>query len=205
MIKRLKSLLLASVCFLTGALAAQKLILERDVVRLHVVAASDSAEDQEVKLAVRDAVLTVLETMPREGLEESLPRLQAAAERTLEDAGVRMPVTVRLGREAFETRQAEGYALPAGIYQTLRLTIGPGQGHNWWGVVFPRLCCGESSQAWSGGERQLRFYLLEKLGQAENWLTEKMSDLSDAISAKIETERGGNDATIGAGDGLEGA
>ena len=168
------SLLLASVCFFLGALAAQKLALERDVVRLHVVAASDSREDQRVKLLVRDAVLKELEGIPREKLESALPQLKAAADQTLREAGVLDTAAVSFRRECFETRQTESYTLPAGAYQTLRLTIGAGQGHNWWGVVFPRLCYGESEEAWSGSGKEIRFYLLEKLGQAENWIVEQM-------------------------------
>lgn len=171
------SLLLAAACFLLGALAAQKLVLERDVVRLHVVAASDSRADQRVKLLVRDAVLKELESVPRGDLERALPSLQAAAEETLKAEGISDGATLTFRRECFETRQGEDCALPAGAYQTLRLTIGAGQGHNWWGVVFPRLCYGETEEAWSGSTKEVRFYFLEKLGQAENWVVKKLEAL----------------------------
>lgn len=172
-------LLLTAVCFLTGTLAAEKLVLERDVVRLHVVAASDSSRDQARKLEVRDAVCKALEEVPQEGLRQALPALQALAERTLEESGQKEPVKVLFGKESFETRQGEDGALPAGTYHTLRVIIGEGRGHNWWGVVFPRLCYGSSMETWAGGQGTVRFYALEKLGQAETWVTEKMSKLLD--------------------------
>ncbi len=172
-------LMLVVCCFLTGTLAAEKLVLERDVVRLHVVAASDSLQDQARKLEVRDAVCKALEEVPREGLEDALPALQTLAERTLEENGEREPVKVLFGKESFETRQGEAGALPAGAYHTLRVIIGEGRGHNWWGVVFPRLCYGTSMEAWAGEPGTPRFYALEKLGQAETWVTEKMSKLLD--------------------------
>ena len=172
-------LLLTAVCFLTGTLAAEKLVLQRDVVRLHVVAASDRVQDQERKLQVRDVVCKALEEVPREGLRQALPALQALAERTLEESGQKEPVKVLFGKESFETRQGEDGALPAGTYHTLRVIIGEGQGHNWWGVVFPRLCYGSSMETWAGEQGTVRFYALEKLGQAETWVTEKMSKLLD--------------------------
>ena len=177
--KKLVSLLLAAVCFLAGSLLASKLVLERDVVRLHVVAASDSREDQEVKLLVRDAVLRQLDAVNRDCLEGALPALRNTAQAALRSAGSGEDVRVSLGRERFETRQGEDGALPAGIYETLRVTIGAGQGHNWWGVVFPRACGEIAEPVWSGEQRPVRFFFLEKLGQAETWLDEKLSSLLD--------------------------
>lgn len=177
--KKLVSLLLAAVCFLAGSLLASKLVLGRDVVRLHVVAASDSRGDQAKKLLVRDAVLRQLDTVSRDSLEGALPALQDTAQAALRAAGSGEDVRVSLGRERFETRQGEDCALPAGIYETLRVTIGAGQGHNWWGVVFPKACGEIAEPVWSGEQKPVRFFLLEKLGQAETWLDEKLSSLLD--------------------------
>ena len=177
--KKLVGLLLAAACFLTGSLLASKLVLERDVVRRHVVAVSDSREDQKVKLLVRDAVLRRLDTVSRDSLETALPALRDTAQAALRAAGSGEDVRVTLGRERFDTRQGENCALPAGIYKTLRVTIGAGQGHNWWGVVFPKACGEIAEPVWSGGQKPVRFFFLEKLGQAETWLDEKLSSLLD--------------------------
>ena len=101
MIKTIKCLLLAAVCFFAGSMAAYKLTLSREVVRIRVIAASDSDRDQNLKRKVRDAVLSDLENVPREALEEWLPELQAVAEKTLEKNGASAPVRVALGREPY--------------------------------------------------------------------------------------------------------
>lgn len=129
---------------LTVSVRRQSAELAGRVVRLHVVAASDEAADQAVKLEVRDAVLELL--TPRlagcESLEEagrtlsaSLGEIKAEARRVCG-----RDVAVTLGKERFPTRVYETFALPAGEYESLRVTIGEGEGHNWWCVVFPPLC-----------------------------------------------------------------
>ena len=92
MIKTIKCLLLAAVCFFAGSMAAYRLTLSREVVRIRVIAASDSDRDQGLKMKVRDAVLSDLEDVPREALEEQLPELQTVAERALEKNGASAPV-----------------------------------------------------------------------------------------------------------------
>ena len=179
--------LLAALTATAAALQGEQQALAGKLVRLHVVANSDSPEDQAVKLQVKDAVLVSLgETLEkglspqaaREYLENNLDKIQKIANTALETLGMEDRAVVQLCREAFETRQGEGITLPAGIYQALRITIGNGQGHNWWGVLFPELCygTGESSPASlvgavTGEETgKIRFFLLEKLGQLENYL-----------------------------------
>ena len=165
--------------------------LREGLLRLHVVGASDSAEDQEVKLLVRDAVLASLE----EGLHDltdvdaavdyvyrMLPRVEAAANRCLAAAGFTDTVAVSLTEEAFPTRDYDNFSLPAGVYRALRVVIGEGEGRNWWCVVFPQLCmAGEDfvetasvaglSPELTGtleGEYELRFWVLEKWGEMKN-------------------------------------
>ena len=167
--------------------------LREGLLRLHVVGASDSAEDQEVKLLVRDAVLASLE----EGLHDltdvdaavdyvsrMLPRVEAAANRCLAAAGFTDTVAVSLTEEAFPTRDYDNFSLPAGVYRALRVVIGEGEGRNWWCVVFPQLCmAGEDfvetasvaglSPELAGtleGEYELRFWVLEKWGEMKNYL-----------------------------------
>lgn len=182
-----------------GAVAADREALSRELIRLHVVAASDSREDQAVKLSVRDAVLSAI----REDLEgvadveaaqaylqENLPKIQKIANETLEQAGVAPSAVVSLCREAFDTRDYDSFSLPAGVYQALRIVIGEGQGHNWWCVAFPSLCLSATgaefeaktagagfsdglTQALEGEGYEVRFFLLDCLGRVQNWLLEQ--------------------------------
>ncbi len=137
--------LLLSLCGFTGDCEA---ISER-VLRLHVVAASDSAEDQAIKLKVRDAILEnttgildgVLNTsLAKEILQDNLARIQRIAQDTLQENGVQDAVKVQLCEMYFATRRYETVTLPAGDYEALRVTIGEGKGQNWWCVVFPPMC-----------------------------------------------------------------
>lgn len=182
MVRSIKCLLLALVCFFAGSMAAYRLTLSREVVRIRVIAASDSERDQSLKRKVRDAVLSDLEDVPREALEDRLPELRAVALGVLAENGAADPVRVTLGRERYERAAGEETTLPSGTYETLCLTVGEGQGHNWWGVLYPKLCYGEQSCLETGTERQLRFFVLEKLEQACRWLQktldrDEMSDL----------------------------
>ena len=165
--------------------------LREGLLRLHVVGASDSVEDQEVKLLVRDAVLASLEdgladlTDPEAAYDyvaRMLPKVKAAADRCLEEAGFSDTAQVSLTEETFPTRDYDTFSLPAGVYRALRVVIGEGEGRNWWCVVFPQLCmAGEDfvetasvaglSPELTGtleGEYELRFWLLEKWGEMKN-------------------------------------
>ncbi len=119
------------------------------VVRLHVLANSDSEEDQALKLRVRDAVLTVTSplvddcTTQEEAiaiLTENLSALEAAARAVIESEGRSDSVSILLGEEEYPTRTYESCAFPAGTYVSLRILIGEGVGQNWWCVLFPPLC-----------------------------------------------------------------
>lgn len=128
------------------ALQTQQRQLSEKLIRLHVVARSDSEHDQEVKLSVRDAVLARTREIldgcddPRSALQGALTEIEAAAQEQLKSLGEDENVTVRLGKELFPTRDYETFSLPAGVYESLRVTIGEGAGHNWWCVVFPSIC-----------------------------------------------------------------
>lgn len=132
--------LLAALTATAAALQGEQQALAGKLVRLHVVANSDSEQDQALKLRVRDAVLEASEGLEAEDLEAALPRLQAAAQACLREQGSGDPVTVSLGEERFPTRLYDNFALPAGVYRSLRVTIGAGEGHNWWCVAFPSIC-----------------------------------------------------------------
>lgn len=123
--------------------------LERKMIRLHVIAHSDEAADQALKLQVRDRVLALTTDILRSSadmdqararLSRALPELESAAAEELADRGCDYPVTATLERTEFPLKTYDGFALPAGEYTALRLVIGEGRGQNWWCVVFPPLC-----------------------------------------------------------------
>ena len=153
--KRIIPLILTALCVLTlitgAVLARQQQALSDKLVRLHVVANSDSDDDQAVKLRVRDAVLDVTQTIlqdtddPVVALGANLPAIEAAAGEALRETGCALPVTVTLQNELVPRRDYDTFSLPAGVYRTLRVTIGTGEGHNWWCVVFPPLCMSASA------------------------------------------------------------
>lgn len=140
------ALIAAAMSISAVALQRQQNALSEKLIRLHVVANSDSDYDQKVKLMVRDAVLQALEPdlqkaeEPEAIIEEKLPVLKDIAEKVLKEQNLNMPVSVGLGYERFPTRVYDTFALPAGVYHSLRVTIGAGEGRNWWCVVFPAIC-----------------------------------------------------------------
>ena len=175
MMKKLKCLLLAAVCFFAGSFAACRLTLRQDLVRIHVVANSDGERDQSLKLRVRDAVLAELENVSRENLKAALTGLRETAQTVLRRNGDDSAVAVSLGRERFaKTTSIDGVSLPAGSYETL-LTIGDGAGRNWWGVLFPKLSYGSQSCLESDTQPRLRSYFLEKLESARQWVEETLT------------------------------
>lgn len=123
--------------------------LPRDVVRLHVVANSNGAEDQAVKLLVRDAVLEEAARWYQGAgsMEEAssqlcthLQSIAGAARQVLGEQGMGYSATAQMTEMYFPTRDYGDFRLPAGRYRTLRVTLGEGAGKNWWCVVFPSLC-----------------------------------------------------------------
>ena len=191
-LKRIGILALLVALVWTGGLLADKERLRQEILRLHVVAASDSGADQEVKLRVRDAVLASL----RQGLsdltdveqakayvQQMLPKIENAANLVLAEAGFSDTVQVSLTEWEFPEREYDTFSLPAGVYNALRVVIGEGEGQNWWCVVFPELCMGATSEEFREmssfsdslndtltGQYEIRFWMLDKLGQLENFL-----------------------------------
>ena len=141
-------LAVAAAALLGARLGKEQDALAEKVIRLHVVANSDSEADQAVKLKVRDAILQEsglrLTGLDREQaletLGEALPELGRIAADTLAEEGFRYPVRVTLGRDLFPTKSYDDFALPAGEYTALRVELGEAQGQNWWCVVYPTLC-----------------------------------------------------------------
>ncbi|MCI9514539.1 MAG: stage II sporulation protein R [Oscillospiraceae bacterium] len=131
-----------------GAHQAQRQLAEK-MIRLHVIANSDSEADQALKLRVRDAILAEAEEIltacadlpeAEAQLGAALERMTAIAEATVAQAGYDYEVSAVLSYEVYPTRDYETFRLPAGQYLSLRMTIGAGAGRNWWCVVFPPLC-----------------------------------------------------------------
>ena len=196
-VRRIGFCLLIAMIFWCGTLAADRQKLGNDLIRLHVVANSDSESDQQQKLQVRDAVLESL----RKDLEniadpeaaqayirEKLPYIRNVAEKTLQKLGCEDAVQVSLCRETFDTREYDTFSLPAGVYNSLRIIIGAGEGKNWWCVVFPEFCMpsgssdvetvaagagfsGSLSKSLTGEDGyELRFGILDAMGKLENLL-----------------------------------
>lgn len=138
-------------CLVCTALWAEatQVRLASQVIRLHVLANSDSEEDQALKLEVRDRVLETTsalltgETEPQAAavlLDQHLDDIAQTAAQEISARGHDDRVEVRLEQTWFPTRQYQGISLPAGNYLALRVLIGAAEGHNWWCVVFPNLC-----------------------------------------------------------------
>lgn len=179
-----------------GSVMAQKEMLSQGLIRFHVVGASDSEQDQYVKLQVRDAVTGYLqENMPEISnaeeatawLQKQLPSLTAVANTALRQQGSPDTACVTLCREEFPIRAYDTFTLPSGIYSSLRVTIGEGAGQNWWCVVFPSFCLNATSESFAhtaagagfsddlthtiaGDEGyELSFFILDCLGRLENF------------------------------------
>ncbi len=120
-----------------------------NIIRLHVLASSDSDEDQAEKLLVRDGILDTVSWVldgvnDRAGAEAAIEANLALIERTANDVlatlGSVHTASVTLTKEEYPTRQYEGFTLPAGTYTSLRVLIGEAEGANWWCVLYPKLC-----------------------------------------------------------------
>ena len=123
--------------------------VRENVLRLHVLANSDSDEDQALKLKVRDALLTVSggifenctsEKEAAASAKENLALFTKTAEQVIKENGYSYSIHVEIADTWFETRDYESFSLPAGTYEALRVIIGEGQGKNWWCVMFPSIC-----------------------------------------------------------------
>lgn len=195
LLKRIFACFLLVCLVYTIALVLDRQKLRNELIRLHVVAASDSEEDQAIKLQVRDAVLESLQAglenatdieAAKAYIESQLPKLESAANQVLAAAGCGDVATVSLQMEEFAARVYDTFSLPAGLYDSLRITIGEGAGRNWWCVTFPTLCIPATTEGFEAvaagagfseeltgsltGEYEVRFYLLDLLGQLENFL-----------------------------------
>ena len=190
------SLVLLLVLFCIGGLLADRQHLRNGIIRLHVVAASDDQEDQAVKLAVKDAVVDYLNDQhiylqadkdnAYAFIQMHLHDIEMVANTTLMELGDNASADVSLGKTEFGTRNYDTFSLPAGVYDSLQVTIGEGSGQNWWCVIFPSLCAPNNTAVFcdvavsagmnnglagalsndQGGE--VRFFFLDCIGKIEN-------------------------------------
>ena len=124
------------------------------VLRLHVLASSDSQEDQALKLKVRDAVLSETEELfkdcktrdqARTVIESNMSLISKTAQDTVYENGYDIPISVTLLEEEYPTRNYESCCFPAGEYLSLKIVLGEGEGQNWWCVLFPPMCLSAAS------------------------------------------------------------
>lgn len=123
--------------------------LSQSVFRLHVLANSDSKEDQELKLKVRDNLLDFMNEIcsncstKEEAMKianENKDNFQEIAENTIKENGFNYSVKININNFYFPTKSYGDISLPAGYYDALRVEIGEAKGQNWWCVMFPSLC-----------------------------------------------------------------
>jgi len=126
------------------------------IIRLHIPAHSDSVEDQNVKLLVKNRVLSILtaalesskdKSGARAVIESELLAIEAAAAAVLAENGLTYTAQAEMARGYFPTKKYGDISLPAGVYDSLRITLGEGAGQNWWCMVFPPLCYIDITQA----------------------------------------------------------
>lgn len=129
------------------------------IVRLHIVANSDSARDQEVKLAVRDAVIEASKKIFPDGIKKDIKNkdkeaLLYVAKDTLAKNGAHYDVAIITDNFYFPTKEYENITLPSGNYDAVKIVLGEGMGQNWWCVMYPPLCFSESSIGVADDESQ---------------------------------------------------
>ena len=186
-----------AVCLVTAILFVSLVLLNvqcgevRDsVVRLHILANSDTQSDQRIKLAVRDAVLDCSATLfdgstdvenARVAVEKNREVIEKAANRVLSENGVAYKANLVFTEEFFDTREYDGFTMPAGRYKAVKLILGDGAGKNWWCVMFPPLCLPAASesadidvffsgnaQVIEGSRYQIRFKIVEVIEKIKN-------------------------------------
>ena len=162
-----------------------------DTVRLHILANSDSSEDQALKIEIRDRILQKYgEDLRKYGTKSEaeasikalLTQIESDAERWIDEMGYAYSVRATLTEEWYETRDYGDFSLPCGIYTSLRIIIGSGKGQNWWCIMYPPLCTElacedapaddglidytkEEIKLIGGGKYQIKFKILEELSR----------------------------------------
>lgn len=183
----IESIVLAGLIFTMATAGIRRAVsasaqVKTDTLRLHIIANSDSDFDQELKLKVRDRVLEYTgelfaevsgKTEAEDLAKYSANEIKSVAEKVIAENGADYSVSVEITNMWFETRSYDGFTLPAGDYDAVRIIIGAGEGHNWWCVMYPPLCVpgaedalkkyGENAKFVTGDGFEIRFAFLEWL------------------------------------------
>lgn len=169
--------------------------IRQSLLRLHVIASGDTNREQELKLKVRDAILTMGADIFSENddlkkakskAERNIGELQSIAEDTLRENGCTYPVKVEVAECYFPTRQYENITLPAGKYNAVRVIIGEGNGKNWWCVMFPPMCLpaakkNEAELSDVLGEKSMNIVENGKKYEVRLWIVEKWYELRERV------------------------
>ena len=181
--------------FVLGCLLADNHILQENLIRLHVVANSNATRDQDTKLIVRDAVVSYLQEHTEHittiddakvYFQKNIEQIEKVVNQSLQNIGAPYSGIVTFDQEKFSTRVYDTFSLPSGIYHSLRVELGQGEGKNWWCVAFPALCVPRSDESFrataieagfqdtlvdtlSKDDYKIRFFLLDCLGKIENF------------------------------------
>ncbi|MDQ0200879.1 stage II sporulation protein R [Neobacillus ginsengisoli] len=176
------------------AIAKEEVVIPGDAIRLRILANSDTGSDQALKRQVRDAVnakislwvkdLTSL-NKAKTVIKSKLPEIQAIAETTVRDRGSNQKVNVKFGKVQFPTKLYGEFLYPAGDYQAILITLGKGEGANWWCVLYPPLCFLDFSNgvAVSDGFEDSHKAKAETVSEAEaNSVNEDTASVAEANS-----------------------
>lgn len=168
--------------------------IREGILRLHVIAASDSVKDQQIKLLLRDEILLkgkdiFSESKTKADAEEKIKRhlaeIRKDAESFLKKIGYPYRIKISLEKSFFPTRKYESFTLPAGFYDALKIVIGKGEGQNWWCVMFPALCLPAAESADKTldailSEQQKEIISSEKY-EIRLWFVEKWQKIRSSI------------------------
>ena len=130
--------------------------LRGNVLRLHIIANSNSESDQQLKLKIRDSILAESENLfsHSESVEDavsvaenSLAEIEKIANRVIKENNFNYKATAAVKQSYFETREYDDFTLPAGDYESLVINLGKSEGKNWWCVIFPEICLPSASGA----------------------------------------------------------
>ncbi len=171
--------------------------VREDILRLHVIANSDSPRDQSLKLKVRDSLLKKGERLftdcedildAEKLLGTSLHSLRRIAQETVNSQGYSYNVSITLGKSYFPTRVYDNITMPAGYYDALKIIIGEGKGQNWWCIMFPSLClpgaCKKVDKLQEVlTEKEMKLILSNSKYEVRFWLVEKYYDIKNYFKA----------------------
>lgn len=152
-VKKFLLLVVAAVCVIVGGKQYQQYKMTEEIaekiIRFHVLANSDTEEDQKLKLEVRDAIGAFMQPRlsnvtdiedSRQIVRESIPDIEQKAEEVITENGYTYTVSATLSNIDFPEKTYGPYTFQAGNYEALEVVIGKGEGHNWWCVMYPNLC-----------------------------------------------------------------